>query len=495
MADNVTLGSATYATDEISGVHYHRGKTTFGVDGVATDVSATNPLPIVQTDPSATTAFSTVTTANTALSAAIDTANDNAILLQLTGRWSGAVYLQASNDGTNWWDAVGQSQAHQLDGPTNTIYAPDVVTVAVTGRYFQAITSQDFVGSVSGTYALRQASPPAFLSRTVLFDVDPQVTLPVSGLDWNGYKKALAVTETGQLQPADGRFLSAVRSSVGTIQQFDTTGFNAIVLQVLGTFVGTVTFQVSNDATTWTAVSGWAVAGAATPVSTATAAGQFVIPAVGRFFRAQVTAYTSGSIVVATVLKNQNAFFPTSTPSTNVAQVGGTAVVTGGVAGIQAIGGNIAVAAAPTANPIPLAWDGTNTRRILTDASSGGIVLGSSTVTNGQTLARLSQTVTTPAATAIKGSAGRVTMLNISNGGVVGGFLHLYNATTATLGTTADVHVYAVPASVAAFAVPMPDGGLFFSTGISAAFTAGVAATDNTVFGSAPTLVCNYAFI
>jgi hypothetical protein len=319
--------------------------------------------------------------------------------------------------------------------------------------------------------------------------------LPVAGIDPNGYRRTLAVTETGQVQPPDGRFLSAFRTSVGTIQQLDTTGFNSVSLQVFGTFVGTVTFQVSNDATTWTAVIGWAVSGAATPVSTATAAGHFLIPAIGRFFRAQVTAYTSGSIGVATTLKNQNAFFPTSTPSTNVASVGGTAVVTGGVAGIQAIGGNIAVAAAPTANPIPLAWDGTNTRRILTDASSGGIGLGSSTVTNGQTLARVTQTVTTPAATAIKASAGRLTMLNISNGGVVAGFLHLYNATAATLGTTSDVHVYAVPASVSAFAIPIPDGGLYFSTGISAAFTAGVAATDNTVFGSAPTLVANYAFI
>lgn len=53
MADNVTAsngGSAqpqyTFATDDIGGVQYPRYKVTFGVDGVATDVSAGAPLPV-----------------------------------------------------------------------------------------------------------------------------------------------------------------------------------------------------------------------------------------------------------------------------------------------------------------------------------------------------------------------------------------------------------------------------------------------------------------
>ena len=50
MPDNVTLGSVTYTTDEISaGVHAPRNKMVWGVDGTITDVSAANPLPVVQT--------------------------------------------------------------------------------------------------------------------------------------------------------------------------------------------------------------------------------------------------------------------------------------------------------------------------------------------------------------------------------------------------------------------------------------------------------------
>lgn len=49
MADNVaiTAGSGTpIATDDIGGTHYQRVKVTFGADGLASDVSASAPLPV-----------------------------------------------------------------------------------------------------------------------------------------------------------------------------------------------------------------------------------------------------------------------------------------------------------------------------------------------------------------------------------------------------------------------------------------------------------------
>jgi len=51
MADNiqVTPGSGpSVAADDVGGVLFQRIKPTFGADGTATDVSATNPLPVVQ---------------------------------------------------------------------------------------------------------------------------------------------------------------------------------------------------------------------------------------------------------------------------------------------------------------------------------------------------------------------------------------------------------------------------------------------------------------
>lgn len=60
MADNVTTnpgtGGADFATDDIGGVHWQRVKVTWGVDGVANDASASNPLPVtVDNQPTALT--------------------------------------------------------------------------------------------------------------------------------------------------------------------------------------------------------------------------------------------------------------------------------------------------------------------------------------------------------------------------------------------------------------------------------------------------------
>ena len=46
IVDNtLQTGSSNIATDDIGGVHYQRVKNTFGGDGVATDVSTTDPFP------------------------------------------------------------------------------------------------------------------------------------------------------------------------------------------------------------------------------------------------------------------------------------------------------------------------------------------------------------------------------------------------------------------------------------------------------------------
>jgi len=61
MADNVTAnagsGGAVFATDDIGGVHYPRQKLVYGADGSATDVSLTNPLPIINNGPAAGSHF------------------------------------------------------------------------------------------------------------------------------------------------------------------------------------------------------------------------------------------------------------------------------------------------------------------------------------------------------------------------------------------------------------------------------------------------------
>ena len=54
MADNFVAnpgaGGDTFAADDVAGIKYPRSKISFGIDGAATDVSATDPLPVTMTN-------------------------------------------------------------------------------------------------------------------------------------------------------------------------------------------------------------------------------------------------------------------------------------------------------------------------------------------------------------------------------------------------------------------------------------------------------------
>lgn len=81
MADNVTVGSYTYSTDDVAGVHLQRCKIVTGADGVnGGDISPTNPLPA--TAQLSTSALMNGATAVTPAYASVDTATsgDNTIV-------------------------------------------------------------------------------------------------------------------------------------------------------------------------------------------------------------------------------------------------------------------------------------------------------------------------------------------------------------------------------------------------------------------------------
>lgn len=77
-------------------------------------------------------------------------------------------------------------------------------------------------------------------------------------------------------------------------------GCDAAVMQVSGTFEGTVTFEATVDGTNWFTIQGASLADAATLATTATAAGAFRFQVRGLYaIRARVSAYVSGAITVA----------------------------------------------------------------------------------------------------------------------------------------------------------------------------------------------------
>lgn len=137
MADNiaVTAGSGTtIAADDVgAGVLVQRVKNTFGVDGTATDVSATNPLP------GTLSASSVLTT--TLQSAAAATGNGTAqtvtgyaqATLNVTGTFVGTVTFEGSPDSGTTYVAVLAQQLGVTTTPATTTTGTGVFRISVDG--------------------------------------------------------------------------------------------------------------------------------------------------------------------------------------------------------------------------------------------------------------------------------------------------------------------------------------------------------------------------
>lgn len=88
----------------------------------AADVDASNPLPMYRRDPSTATSFGPITTANTVLFAAIDTADENVVQLQISGSFAGGVFLQSSMDNSTWFSCRALSINNDLSA-SDTVFA------------------------------------------------------------------------------------------------------------------------------------------------------------------------------------------------------------------------------------------------------------------------------------------------------------------------------------------------------------------------------------
>lgn len=102
---------------------------------------------------------------------------------------------------------------------------------------------------------------------------------------------------TGSIVKDDTLQNAAAATGVGT--SLDVTGKSMVCFQVKGTFVGTITFEASNDGgTTWDSLKVFRINGDA-GATTATAPGIFQTSVAAlKSVRANITAYTSGSITV-----------------------------------------------------------------------------------------------------------------------------------------------------------------------------------------------------
>lgn len=119
----------------------------------------------------------------------------------------------------------------------------------------------------------------------------------------NGQRADLQVDQRGGLLIQDGQAISSVSVTSATtlFTVADTSGYESISLQV--TSAGTtctITYEASEDGTTWTAVLGSIISnpGNTAGATTSTVVGTYIFPLYAKQFRARVSTYTSGTVTI-----------------------------------------------------------------------------------------------------------------------------------------------------------------------------------------------------
>ena len=170
-------------------------------------------------------------------------------------------------------------------------------------------------------------------------------------------------------QSAQTATINNIIPATASANATDVTGYQSGSVQVVSTGTGgTFIFEGSNDNTNFQTIPVFnqaIVTGVATTAAVTATASQFIytFPIQFRYVRLRIaTTITGGSIQAFSTFKRanfNNAVTSVASPTTannlgnsNLVSINGTATVTGGVAGILAVGGNVAISSAATANPI-----------------------------------------------------------------------------------------------------------------------------------------------
>lgn len=155
MADNVgyTPGTgATIAADDISGVLVQRVKSTFGVDGVSTDVSQNAGLPMASA--SLIITGTPVTTLNGDLLPSTDVSGYRRFSVQITGTWSATVTWQGSNDNTNWTAIFADYLGSNTNVSVPSVTFTGVIAGNINFRYLRIRATAFTSGTITGTIEL-----------------------------------------------------------------------------------------------------------------------------------------------------------------------------------------------------------------------------------------------------------------------------------------------------------------------------------------------------
>ena len=285
---------------------------------------------------------------------------------QFGGNWAGFIRIEASNDGVNW---IQQYVQYLGTGYiTDVVSIPTIVQVAAASVYMRYYVISLDMGVITVKVVGNTGTIPTTSLLGLAFDLN-------SGVQLNTNIANIKTDTIGGLLSSDAPAPILISGGIGQPNLIvDTQGYESLNITT-ETLAATVT--CSNAKVTWSALSGAPLVLGALTTSVAAATG-YSFPCIARYIRFVPTAAGTATVY----LRSQpwsgtyTTSVPTSTASNNLAQIGATTVVSGGVAGTLAVGGNVAVGSAQTNNPIVVGGVDTSnlTRRLQTDASGRPII-------------------------------------------------------------------------------------------------------------------------
>lgn len=228
-----------------------------------------NGVPILDTSGSGT--ITSGTTPNDVVVAT--TSGCSSVIFNVTGTWVGTIRAEGLyGDGTTW-TLITATDASQSVFSTST--SNDRWTIACGG--FSQVR-------------LRMSSYTSG-SASVVWTSSVGSGAPLN--IWNTNATSLKVTPRSDVLNLTG---SAGSLNADAVAAIDVGGYASVNLQITGTWVGTLTFQGSNDNSNFVSVNGINVSNSPVISSTSTTVnGIFYIPLLFRYFRCRMTSYTSGT--------------------------------------------------------------------------------------------------------------------------------------------------------------------------------------------------------
>ena len=280
------------------------------------------------------------------------------VSFQFAGIWEGSAQILGSNDNVNWVPLWAQNSTD--GGNTDLVTGNGIYTAAVSTKYMQ----YNFL-VLNGTSAITVVGKTAVQDDTALlaqsFDTTTgvQINTNIAGGLAKDAWNALVLSDALPIQ---------VMGILNTPIIIDTKGYQTLQLTTQALVASSV--LTSNDGINWSTLYGLNAAASTATVTALAASSSYSFPCTSRYVK--IVPTTAGTATV--FLRNQP--WVGTYATVNLTQIANGTAVNAGATGTLAVGGNVAVGAAQTANPLVVGGidSGSLTRRLLTDTSGRPII-------------------------------------------------------------------------------------------------------------------------